>query len=115
MEKINYNSETKEQVIKQVLRNEKSANQIAKELGIVPNSMQVSVATKNLFFVMTKRSCGRNKRPYGRQVSQRLLQGTQPAELPRGAANPQGLHRGTRSQEQGTGETPEETRKGAGG
>ena len=59
MAKISYNSETREQAIKLVLKGEKSVNQIAHELGIGPNSMQVSVATKNLFFGMTERSCGR--------------------------------------------------------
>ena len=48
-------------------------------------------------------------------MGKRVPQGTQPAELPRGTANPQGVRRGTRRQEQGTGETPEETRKGARG
>ncbi|MBO5949356.1 MAG: transposase [Fibrobacteraceae bacterium] len=38
-EKVNYNSETREQVIKLVLKGEKSANQIAKELGIGPNTV----------------------------------------------------------------------------
>jgi DNA invertase Pin-like site-specific DNA recombinase len=37
--KINYNSETREQVIKLVLKNEKSAHHIAKELGIGPNTV----------------------------------------------------------------------------
>ena len=77
--------------------------------------MQVSVATKNLFFGMTERSCGRKKRPYGRQVGKRVPQGTRPAELSRGTAHPQGVRRGTRRQEQGTGEAPEETRKGTRG
>ena len=39
MAKISYNSETREQVIKQVLKGEKSANHIAKELGIGPNTV----------------------------------------------------------------------------
>ena len=39
MAKVNYNSETREQVIKLVLKGEKSANQIAKELGIGPNTV----------------------------------------------------------------------------
>jgi len=37
MAKINYNSETRKQVIKLVLKNEKSANPMAKGLGIGPN------------------------------------------------------------------------------
>ena len=39
MAKISYNSETREQVIKLVLKGEKSANQIAHELGIGPNTV----------------------------------------------------------------------------
>ena len=39
MAKVNYNSETREQVIKLVLKGEKSANQIAKEFGIGPNTV----------------------------------------------------------------------------
>ncbi|WP_405324964.1 transposase [Fibrobacter sp.] len=39
MAKINYNSETREQVIKLVLKGEKSGNQIARELGIGPNTV----------------------------------------------------------------------------
>ena len=39
MTKINYDSETSEQVIKLVLKDEKLANQIAKELGIGPNTV----------------------------------------------------------------------------
>ncbi len=39
MAKVNYNSKTREQVIKLVLKGEKSANQIAKELGIGPNTV----------------------------------------------------------------------------
>jgi transposase-like protein len=39
MVKISYNSETREQVIKLVLKGEKSANQIAKELGLGPNTV----------------------------------------------------------------------------
>lgn len=34
MAKINYNDETRERVVKLVLKNEKSSNKIVKELGI---------------------------------------------------------------------------------
>ncbi len=59
MANMKYCLEKREQVAQYVLKRGKPASSVAKVLGIGINSIQVSVATKNLFFGMTERSCGR--------------------------------------------------------
>jgi len=54
MAKVNYNSETREQVIKLVLKGEKSANQVAKELGIGPNTVGRWVADNDAEYVIAE-------------------------------------------------------------
>ena len=71
MAKVNYNSETREQVIK---------------LGPERRKVRKSDSQGT-----------RNSDKYCSEVGKRVPQGTQPAELSRGTAHPQGVRRGTPS------------------